>query len=259
MKKILIPVTMTLLSILSFAQDNCVIQNEYDKIFKIQRKKYGESEHLFKTVQQIDSTSCFGNLVNNNTTYIDYLKTHFSDNSNYKTLNAISDSVQLQKEFILSLKNDSVFNQAMNVLTEKITSPENYIPDTVSMNELLNIAVKFFHILKINDKDQYTVKMCTGYNEIRNTERNRNPQIEAFCFSTLINNYQNEEYNLYEEMVKGVKEIYLINMGIDKADRLLRAQGAMYMYMRNSEVLKELIQVEYEKNKAYLPFVLEKK
>ena len=52
------------------------------------------------------------------------------------------------------------------------------------------------------------------------------------------------------------KELYKINLGIENDDRLLRAQGAMYMFMRNNEILKELLLFEYENKKEYLPFVL---
>ena len=61
---------------------------------------------------------------------------------------------------------------------------------------------------------------------------------------------------MYNEFVKGIKELYKINLGIENDDRLLRAQGAMYMFMRNNEILKELLLFEYENKKEYLPFVL---
>lgn len=53
-----------------------------------------------------------------------------------------------------------------------------------------------------------------------------------------------------------MEELYEINLGIENNDRLLRAQGALYMFMRNNEVLKELLLFEYENKKEYLPFVL---
>ena len=72
-----------------------------------------------------------------------------------------------------------------------------------------------------------------------------------------MNNYQGEQFNMYNELVKGIKELYKINLGTENDDRLLRAQGAMYMFMRNNDNLKELLLVEYEKKKKYLPFVIE--
>ncbi len=241
------------------SQTNCKIEDEYHKIFKIEKRKYGETEYLIQTVNEIDSNSCFSGLVNNNREYIDYLRTHFSDDSNHEKLLAISDTIELQAEFIRSLENDSIFNREMEKLTKKITDISNYIPDTVSINELLNIAVKYFLILEINEEGFYVGQVCTGINGLAETENERNPQVEAFCFSTIVNNYQGEQFNMYNEFVKGIKELYKIHLGIEDNERLLRAQGAMYMYMRNNETLKELLLFEYENKKEYLPFVLSMK
>lgn len=256
MKRLLLILTIGLITVNSFSQTDCKIEEEYQNIFKIEKKKYKEREYLRKTINVLDSNSCFSDLVNNNGQYIDYLRTNFSDNSNYKELMEITDTIELQKEFINALKSDSTFNGVMNELTEKITNKSQFIPDTISMNGLLNIAVKYFSIIKINSDGYYVGKVCTGINGLKQTEKERKPQVEAFCFTTILNNYQGEQFNMYGEFVKGIKELYRINLGIEYDDRLLRAQGAMYMFMRNNEKLKELLLLEYENKKEYLPFVL---
>lgn len=256
MKSFLLILTIGLFAVNAYSQSNCDIEKEYGKIFKIEKKKYGEREYLLKTVNKMATTSCFSDLVNNNGQYIDYLRMHFSGNSNYEKLISISDTVELQNKFIKSLENDSLFNEVMHRLTEKITDKSNYIPDTVNIDELLNIAVKYFSIIKINEDGYYVGKVCAGINGLKQTEKTRKPQIEAFCFTTILNNYQGEQYNMYNEFVKGIKELYKINLGVENEDRLLRAQGAMYMFMRNNEKLKEILLSEYEHKKDYLPFVL---
>ncbi len=256
MKQLLLILTIGLITVNSFSQTDCNIVNEYHQIFKIEKQKYGEREYLMKTVNSIDSNSCFSDLVNNNGQYIDYLRTHYSDNSNYEKLKSISDTVELQNEFIRSLENDTTFNNEMNKLTEKILNKSQYIPDTITIDELLNIAVKFFSIIRITEKGDYQGKVCTGINGLKQTEKVRKPQVEAFCFTTIFNNYRGEQFNMYNEFVKGIKELYKINLGIENEARLLRAQGAMYMFMRNNEALKELLLFEYENKKEYLPFVL---
>ncbi|MFW6327189.1 MAG: hypothetical protein ACOC2F_02665 [Bacteroidota bacterium] len=257
MKHLLLILTIGLITVNAFSQTDCNIIDEYGEIFKIEKKKYGEREYLMKTINEIDPNSCFSDLVNNNGQYIDYLRTHFADNSNYEKLMAINDTIELQNKFIKSLEKDSLFNTEMSKLTKKITDRSNYTPDTISMDELLNIAVKYFLIVKINKDGYYAGKVCTGINGLKQTEKERKPQVEAFCFTTILNNYQGEQFNMYDEFVKGIKELYKINLGIENEERLLRAQGAMYMFMRNNDKLKELLLVEYENKKEYLPFVLE--
>jgi hypothetical protein len=237
-------------------QTDVSIKGEYSEMFSIERMKYGEREFLFKGVNEIDTSSQFSSLINNNVEYLDYLLTHFSDNSDYEELLSISDSILLQNEFIKTLTHDSAFNKIMERFSERVNNAGNFIPDTISLRDLLNVAVKFFSITKINEEGYYVGKVCSGINGIKQTESKRNPQLEAFCFATVLNNYQSEEYNMYNEFVKGIKELYEINLGIEDSERLLRAQGAMFLIMKKNVRLKELLLYEFDRKKEFLSFVL---
>ena len=61
---------------------------------------------------------------------------------------------------------------------------------------------------------------------------------------------------MYEEFVNAIKELNTINLGIEEGEKLLRAQGAMFVIMKNNDKLRKMLQVEYEKQKEYLPFIL---
>ena len=257
MKLLLLIFTLTFFNTIVFSQNDCDIKNEYQKIFKINKVSNSDREYLYETVNVIDSNSCFSDLVNNNKKYIEYLQKHFNNKINYQTLKLIKDTTELQSKFIESLKNDSVFNNTMNILTAKITNKSQFIPDTISMDDLLNVAVKYFYIRKLSAKGYYAGKICTGINGIKETEKERKPQIEAFAFSTIMDNIQGKKYNMYNELLKGIKELYKLNLGINEEEKLLRAQGAMYMFMRHNENLKKLLISEYENKKQYLPFILD--
>ena len=259
MKNLLLTLTIALITVNTLSQTDCTISDEYGGIFKIKKKKFGDQEFLFKTINEIDKKSCFSELVNNNGQYIDYLLNHFSDKSNYEVLLDIDDTTELQNEFIKFLEKDSQFNNEMNKLAARIMDKSNYIPDTISFDELLNIAVKYFSILKINKDGYYIGRVCTGINGLKQTEKERKPQVEAFCFTTILNNYKGDQFSMYDEFVKGIGELYKINLGLDDDERILRAQGAMYMFMKNNDKLKELLMIEYENKKEYLPFVVERK
>ena len=255
MKRLIIILTILIITINSYSQNNCNIIQEYSNIFKIERKIYGEHEYLYISVNKLEKNNCFSDLVNDNPQYIDYLRLNFANNI-MDTLETINDSIKLQNEFINLLQKDSSFNNIMIRLSNKTLKKTEFIPDTVSLDKLLNIAVKFFSIIKITDEGYYVGKVCAGINSLDQTEKERKPHIEAFCFSTILTNYQNEQFNIYNEFVKSIKELYIINLGIDKNDRLLRAQGAMFMLMRNNDILRELLIFEYQQKKDYLPFVL---
>lgn len=236
-----------------FAQKSGNISKQYADIFKITKQKYGEKEFLIKSIQKLPKKHCLATLVNENTQFFHYLCTHFAPNVTKEKLLHYKDSTTLQKQFILLLEEDSTFFHTMNALNQK--SPTFRI-DTISVNELLNIAVKFFSITKLTEKGYYVGKVCTSINGLKQTESKRNPHLEAFCFATIFTHYTNEKFNLHQEFTKGMKALYTINLGINDKEKLLRAQGAMYMFMKNNNTLKTLLLIEYEKKKDFLPFVV---
>ena len=61
---------------------------------------------------------------------------------------------------------------------------------------------------------------------------------------------------MHNELVQGIRELYKVDLGINEEERLLRAQGAMYMFMRNNLALKEMLRYEYENKQESLPFIL---
>jgi hypothetical protein len=69
-------------------------------------------------------------------------------------------------------------------------------------------------------------------------------------------NYQGTEFNMYDEFVKAIKELYKVNLGDDRDEILLRAQGGMFLLMRNNKNLRKMLISEYEMKKEFLPFVL---
>ncbi len=151
---------------------------------------------------------------------------------------------------------DYLENEKWDYSTNITLVGEQISDDTISLDKLLNIAVKYFFIRDINPNGYYVIKLCGGINGIKQTEKVRNHKLETFCFSVISSHFEDGQYNLYDEFVKGVKEVYTLNLGIEKEERLLLAQGALYMYMRNNETLKKLLLAEYEKQKNELSFVL---
>lgn len=254
-KLILTTIILALISIHGFGQKHCNIKNHYGDFISIQKSFYNEKAFLIKSVVETTKKSCFSDLVNTNPMFIDYILTNFSSNENYQNLLELTDSITIRNKYLQDLRKDSLFNSVMIDLVSKTI--DNKTPkDTISMDKLLNVAVKYFSIMRLTEEGHYVGKVCVGLNDIKKTESERKPFIEAFSFSSILKHYQGEEYSLYDEFVKAIKELYKVNLGIDKNEQLLRAQGAMFLLMRNSENLKKMLKSEYKKQKEYLPFVL---
>lgn len=240
----------------AYAQDSepCNLA-QFEEYITVQKITHNERSFLIKRAAQVDEDHCGAGFINANGRSIEYLMTNFSDHKPESTIAEESDSVAVARAYYKHLGDDPGFSDVLIQLQSKLDHPERR--DTVSMNELMNIAVKFFSIKSITEQGYYAGKVCVGINGITSTEAQRSPFLEAFCFDVISSNYRNPEYNIYGEFVKAIKELYTLNLGVDTDDRLLRAQGAMFMLMKNSEVLQDLLKLEYEKRSADLPFVLE--
>lgn len=238
-----------------YSQIKCSIIESYGEFIRIEKIKYNNQDFITKRVTQVKGEVCFRGLVNNNTSYIEYLLANFSSNIVNEELMILLDSTALQTEYINVLKQDSMFNSVMTDLLSKTIN--KVVPkDTVLLDQLMNIAVKFFSILKLNENGHYIGKVCAGLNDILKTEEYRHAQLEAFCFSSILKNYLTEEFSMYLEFVGALKELYKVNLGIDRDEKLLRAQGAMYFIMYSNENLKRMLISEYNLHIDDLPFVL---
>lgn len=247
---------LSLVISLGYSQSKCDIVNHYEDFISIEILNHDGRNHTeLKTIKQ-HHENCFSELINASTNYFDYLLKIFSSRENIKDLLDLKDSNEISRIYFQRLTNDSMFNAVMVDLADKVID-ENTPKDSVSMDKLLNTAVKFFHIPDINDDGHYMVKICIGINGLRHTESEREPFLEAFSFTSIWKHYMGGgEYSIYDEFVNNVKQLYKLNLGIEKEEQLLRAQGALFMLMRNNDLLKDMLKSEYEKQKAFLPFVL---
>ncbi len=251
----LVCIIITIITSNSFGQNYCNIRDFYGDFIIANKMHWQGKEFISTSLKEPDAHNCASDLIKNNLKFIEYILTNFSNlrKINEKIL-PINDSLTLQQIFIEELINDSLFNSIMDNLVNKTI---NKLPkDTVNMDDLLNIAVKYFSITKITDDDLYAVKLCVGTHDIIKTEAQRKPFIEAFCFTSISKHFMSEDFNMYQELTNEVQELYKINLGIDKNERLLRAQGALYFLMRNNKTLQQMLISEYEQNKEFLPFVL---
>jgi len=237
------------------SQSTCDLTAKYDEFIKIRWASWAGENYLLQKIEEVNGSSCISRFINGNTEYFDYLLTNFSDHSNYARLETFKDSIKLQKAFIADLQKDTLFNPVMKEYMWKvITRTGNR--DTVSMDKLLDIAVKFFMIQGINESGNYQVKICTGINLLSNTERKRLPLVEAFCFQVIMKNLEGGT-NLMNEFMNAVTEIFKVNMGVNANEALLRAQGGIFIIMKNNENLKRVLKEEYQARRQLLPFVLQ--
>lgn len=232
------------------------ILEDYSNFLALEKVELSSGEvRLHKTIKEVDSTVKGAEYINKHRLFWNYLVVNFSEPLEKNTF-ASNKEITLSQDSVLSMMvSDTIFSPLVKKYNAQVIK-KNSKKDTISMDEVLNVAVKFFSIENITPKGEYTARVCVGLNSIKNTEAIRMPFVEAFAFNAIMKNLRNEQYDVYNYFIDSIRGIYKLNLGIDKEERLLRAQGALFIQMLQSDKLKELLEDEYNLNKEVLPFVL---
>jgi hypothetical protein len=243
-------------SVIAQKHPACDLINHYGEIFRAEYYAEGDYKTVFTFVDSLRKDDCLAGLVNPNVMLIDYFLKHYANIDREALLAFAADPIKLQKRFIKDLQTNAAFNGLMQTFAARYLEPAIAPKDSLKMDNVLNIAVKFFNIQKITPEGYYAIKVCVGINGIKTTEAVRNPQLEAFCFAAILKHYESSQFDLKAAFTAAAKELYKVNMGIDEKERQLRAQGAMYFLMRENPVLRKVLLYEYGLRERYLPFVI---
>ncbi len=260
MKKLLIIILLLMLG-KSQAQNNCHIKDYWEKIFVLDTNVYKQKVNYFIDVKRLPENHKCASKINSHFLELDYIRSNFTDfKTKKKILIKITDSVKRQQKLISLLQKDSLFMHTITSLGD--AWQQKYKKDTVTINTLMDIAAHYFYLNKQTPEGYLGGHVCVGINALNALQTKRKPLIEPFVFKTIFDNYTGEtsqdKYNMHDEFISAVKEIYNIDLGKINDKRLHLAQGAMLMYMYHNKVLKSLITDTYEKQKDSLPFVLKK-
>lgn len=233
----------------------CSLNGEYANLFEIETYDIGNgSKTLISRIAKVDESKCYAKAVNAMPEFFGYLKTNFSADSLYRKIDLSQDSTALQKSFEAVLMRDKELKSTLDQYVFK--SLGSFAKDTIVFEEVQDVATKFFWIKGLNDKNQYEGKVCVGVNLIEQTMPKRRPYLEAFAFAAIISEMKNENSNILGAFKESMKELYNHNLGVDKEDRLLRAQGMMMLLMKNNNIFNAVLATYYAKNHEHLPFVI---
>ena len=241
------------------AQSACRAEDHYEKWIAFERKTYGTRSYIARGINDSTGGYCYADLVRGRQWFFEYLFVHAKSSSLIDKLEAIKDSTKIRSTAIQLFQKDSLFTNTLNewiARTVAGTKPK----DTLDSEDVLDVAVKFFIIDKVSSEGAYGSHVCVGINGIGETMKKRNLLLEAFCYGVIIEPIQERGENpLYKEYKAALNDMVQVSFGEDHDARLHRAQGAMYLLMWRSQLLRNMLWEAYEAQKEQLPFVWTRK
>jgi hypothetical protein len=255
MKKVAFLFLLSLYWSLTQAQNRCQVKELYGDFVAISKHEINGQTYTSRQVLVPVKKSCLSAFIEQEKLMMDYLLTNFSSPVSPDLLAAAKDSLALRKIYLAELKKDSSFAKVMEELQTKVLE-KKVAKDSIDMDDLMNVAMKYFTITKASADGGYSGKVCVGINGVTSTQTKRQAFLEAFAFSSIFKHYQSKEYNMYREFTDAIRKILPIQLGEDNNERLLRAQGALFVLMSQNEKLQKMLREEYEARKTNLPFIL---
>lgn len=244
---------LILLVVSFFANAQITINERIDQQLKLDTYEYGEETKLMQLFQNKEP---YENILDYKL-YIGYVYTHFTDKANKKggIIDDASEKEVIFETYRNRLKKDTLFVNTLQQISDNSAKAIQDKP-VYNFDAILDIAVKFIKITDSNEEGNYALKVCVGVNDLDKTQPKRFADIEAFCFKAIFEAYADENEVLKNEIIGEFHKIISLNMGADKEERILRAQGALIVLMSQNEVLKSVLLREYESLKEILPFAV---
>jgi len=215
-----------------------------------------------------DSTDQFYNMSNEYGLYLDYFLTVYGLDNFKQIFQYKNDSTRFSTQLYNSLVTAPLFNKCL-ALTVSVYAKErgflykDYTPPShpfISMNDLMKVASKFFYAVDITGDTAIEYYMCVGNNPYRmeglRSKDEPGAFIEAFCFSAIMRNSNDERYSYYDYYDRYTNELMGQIRTIEPANRLLWARNKLYAKMEKCKDLQRMLKYEYELHKTVLPFTL---
>lgn len=147
----------------------------------------------------------------------------------------------------------SMFASYLRWKGQEITGIEASSKQEITLSEFKAMAVRNILPLKYSDKGQIMYKICVAGEGFIDYDA-RNAVLEAFTFDTVMNALKNDSLKaIIDKPVHVIKELNLSN-DIDTAVK--RAQGVFWALLFIDAEFQKLLMDEYQKKKAYLPFIV---
>lgn len=242
------------------------IVKDYGKMFTAKVATAGEQKVVNKSLKKLPDSHFLAGLVNTNPRMVDYLVKNYAAVDETKLNELTADPAALDKFYVEALKKDTAFTEVfMDLAGHYLASKKHQIKgatlekDTLTMDQLTNIASKFFHADAVRPDGNIGWKIGAGITGMAEMQEVKHPIAEAFCYTAVVENYPKAASGIQTDFSTGAAQVQgeqKVVAGSIADTTLVAVRKGVNTFMSKSEALKKVLAEEYEKKKDMLNFVV---
>jgi hypothetical protein len=171
--------------------------------------------------------------------------------------NLYPDTLEMKRRYLEKYVQDKKLAEYFEETIAPITNPDTEINKTYTVDELMEVASKFFYCDEIAPDTSIQAHVCVGLNGVKEANWVKDyTLLEAFCYEGIFNDFDRENSQIWDSFVSKKKtSCELFRMKITTLNQYLEhVKLDLFEKMKNDEILKRELLDYYELNKTNLAF-----
>jgi len=167
------------------------------------------------------------------------------------------DTIKLKRLYLNEYIQDEKLENYFETANAAIKNENADSKITYTINELMEVASRFFYCNKVYPDTTVEYHVCIGINGISEAKWTKDYRLlEAFCYEGIFNDLDKDNSQINESCTFNKKEAcQKYKPGIITLDKYLEdVKNELFVRMKNDTVLKTKLIEYYEQNKSNLPF-----
>ncbi len=167
------------------------------------------------------------------------------------------DTTKLKRLYLNKFVQDEKLIQYFEQTIAPIENPTDVRDRTFNVEELMEVASKFFYCDKVMPDTNVQAHVCVGLNGIKEANWDTDyTLLEAFCYEGIFTDFDTENSQIWESFISEKKEASLqFRNDITSLDQYLEdVKRLLFEKMKKDSVLKKELLNFYELNEANLAF-----
>lgn len=167
------------------------------------------------------------------------------------------DTTEMKSRYLDQFIQDKMLVGYFEETIAPINNPGLEINKLYSVDELMEVASKFFYCDKVRPDTTIQAHVCIGLNGVKEANWEKDyTLLEAFCFEGIFNGFDNDDSQIWDTFTAEIeKSSQLFRSNISSLPQYLEdVKLDLFERMKNDEILKKELLAYYEANRNNLAF-----